>query len=51
MLNTKILLFCWDYPACLPPGGHVIKGFSLSFWKMADIVEVEAFSFLKQEIT
>ncbi len=52
MYNIKILLFCWNYPACLPPGGgHVIKGFSLSFWKMADIVEVEVFSFLKQEIS
>ncbi len=29
----------------------MIKGFSLSFWKMADLVEVEALSFLKQEIT
>ncbi len=29
----------------------MIKGFSLSFWKMADLIEVEALSFLKQEIT
>ena len=51
MLNINFVLFCWVLPSIppLPGGGHVIKGFSLSL-KM-DLVEVEAFSFLHQEIT
>ena len=55
MHNIKILLFCWNLPSIPhppPPGAdHVIRGFSLSFWKMADLIEVEVLSFLKQEIT
>ncbi len=49
MHYSIISLFCWNYPACLPGGGHIIKGFSLSF--TMDIVEIEAFSFLRQEIS
>ncbi len=56
MLNIKILLFCWKLPSIPPPPGadHVTPVVLALFperKKMADVVEIEALSFIKQEIT
>ncbi len=52
MLNIKILLFCWQLPSIPSPprGWSRDLGFSLSFFSAMDTVEVESWSFIRQQI-
>ncbi len=53
MLNISFVLFCWQLPSIPSPPRRRShdQGFFPLFLKMADVVETEALSFLKQEIT